>query len=100
MFEVKAATQMQIFAPFGEVNGPVTVRNGDKDYTDGAPWKPASFSADTILEKEDVFDAVALYNRPETVPFWMRSHIEKNRTVFKHNGAWYSIEQDKIAYLD
>ena len=100
MFRVKSGIVMQVYAPFGTVNGPRTVNEGGKNFTDLDPWKPSSLTEDAILEKESVYDAVALYNRPETVPSWTKSHIEQGRTVFNHLGAWYSIEQDKIEYLD
>lgn len=99
MFELKAGTQIQVYAPFGVVGGTNgETKNGIYSYDHGA-WKDYTAKADTLYEKEDVFDAVALHNGRE-MPLWVARNIELGYTVVRNGKYWAMVRPSKLIYLD
>ncbi len=99
MFELKAGTQIQVFAPFGKVNSKSTVVENGIAYTDNYPWKPMLAKQTTLHEKEDVFDAVALHNGRE-MPMWVARNIELGKTVIRSGSYWAMVEPKALLYID
>ncbi len=90
MFEVKAGTTIQVYH---------TVFGNYDDKHIG--WKPFVTKENKIYEKEEVFDIVALHNRPNTVPAWMRYGIMNEGVTFiVRNGKCAKVTSRDIEYID
>lgn len=85
MFLLKAGTIIQVKSPF--IN---------EEY----PWVPYTVLQDTILEKDQVWDAVALHNDREEIPFWATRNIEMGWTVIRRGDKYSMVRPAHLVYLD
>ena len=89
MFLVKAGTVIQIKAP------------ESMNYFNWVRWIPYTTKEDKIYDKEEVWDAVAVYNDREDIPDWARFNIvEFGYTVIKRAGKYAMVPAGSIEFLD
>ena len=102
MFFIKAGTQIQIYAPFGDINyKEKKVEGGLHYWHDTAPWKPYTTKEDKIYEKDEVWDLVAVMNEREDVPEWAKINIQwHGKTVLNRNGKYALVNPSDIQYID
>lgn len=110
MFRLPAATPILVYAPFGTVSStakpaPAHAVEGSTWFYDTAPWRSFATKADRIYDKHEVFDFVALHNRPETVPLWMHNMIRAGEAIIqRNNGKSHSVfarvRREFLEYLD
>lgn len=99
MFELKAGTVIQIYAPFNVPNGANGKTENGMYFFDHAPWKAHTAKNTTLYDKEDVYDAVALHNGRE-MPMWIERNVRLGKTVLR-NGKYYAMVNPRdLAYLD
>jgi hypothetical protein len=103
MFKISKGETVSVYAPFGKLNGidQVTTHDGTR-LTDASPWKPFVCRRDTILDKQHVYDYVALYNqRSDTFewPQWIKDCIKAGYTVIKYKSCW-AMKLGQLEYLD
>ena len=102
MFNLPTGTKIKVYAPFNKVNGSRHVVNGENCYTDTSPWKDHITKNDTILEKHEVYDIVALLNDRSDVadwPMWIKDNVRNGNTVFVRDGV-YGMVKGRLEYLD
>lgn len=97
MFELKVGTPIQVYAPFGKVNGPTQVVENNTLYHDTAPWKGTMAKKTQWLEKHQVYDYVALHNGRE-MPMWVQANIERGYTVLCVEGVWALVKPNLLTY--
>lgn len=105
MWLVKAGTTIRVCAPFGRVGGASTTlsTDGKTSFTDTAPWKPYITKEDKLYDTEQVWDAVAVMNEREDVPFWAKHNIELSNytdVVIQCQGKYALVKRADIVYLD
>jgi hypothetical protein len=89
MFRIKAGTVVQIEAPKSE------------NHWNTVGWVPYTTTVDKLYDKEEVWDAVALYNGREDVPLWARRNIvEHGNVVITRKGKFAMCKPSQIEYLD
>lgn len=107
MYMLRTGTPIKVYAPFNDPNrvqGSST--EGNTCYTDTVPWKDHVAKRDTLLDKHEVFDAVALHNmRSDTFdwPQWVRDNIRMGYTVFalpndKGNTVWGMVRNGTAGF--
>lgn len=110
MFLLPKATPILVYAPFGTVStskkpAPAYSIEGSACFYDTAPWRGFTTHADRIYDKEEVFDFVALHNRPETVPLWMHNMIRAGEAIIqransKQHAVFARVKREFLQYLD
>jgi hypothetical protein len=64
------------------------------------PWVPYTVLQDTILEKNQVWDAVALHNDREEIPFWAKRNIEMGSSVIHRGNKYSMVRPSDLEYID
>lgn len=101
MWLVKAGTQMQVFAPFGNPSGRPSVTEGDALYVDNAPWKGYVSKEDKVYDSHEVWDIVAVMNGRDDVPNWAKHNIQEFGVVVLHVENRYAmVKCESTQYLD
>lgn len=107
MYKLNAGTAIKVYAPLNVVSGPNNVVEGDTVYHDWNTWKDYVAKKDTVLDKHQVYDIVALVNgREDTLdwPFWITQNVRDGWTVFteinnKGTTVWAMV-LGSLEYLD
>lgn len=89
MFLVKANTVIQVEVP----------KTARHFYWDG--WFPYTTKEDKIYDKQEVWDAISVYNGRDEIPEWARRNIvEFNKVILKRDGKYAMVNPKDIEYLD
>ncbi len=103
MYLLPAKTNILIFAPFGIVGRESAVSDSGEHY-DTKPWKGHVTKAERVLDKHEVWDAVAVANGRDDVPMWARMNVENGYTIFWSDNAKgkrvYGMIRGSLKYLD
>lgn len=102
MFLIAPNTPIQVFAPFNVVNGSVV---NDKGEVDEFPWKRRLTKKEMLLDKEDVWDRVAVENNRSDVPEWAAHTVKVCFTVIRQrNGkgdyVYARVKPNHLQYVD
>ena len=82
MFLIKAGTNLQIQGRWSR-------------------WIPYATKEDELYEKEEVWDAVGVYNGREDIPDWaVRNIKEHNKVVINRAGKYAMVRPQDIQFLD
>ena len=89
MFLVKAGTVIQIKAP------------KSMTHFNWGGWIPYTTKEDKLYDKEEVWDAVAVYNGREDIPPWAeRNILEHGYTILKRAGKFAMVPSNQVEFLD
>ena len=89
MFLVKAGTVIQVEIP-----------KSTSTYFNWNQWRPYTTKEDKLYGKEEVWDAVAVFNERDDVPEWARRNIsEHGYTVIKRDGKYAMVRPKEIEFL-
>ena len=93
MFLVKAGTVIQIEKPKAPARS---------SCWDTAPWRPYTTKVDQLYDKEEVWDAVNVYNDDAgEIPEWARRNIREHKyTILMRDGKYAMVPAGKIEYID
>ena len=103
MYLLPAKTSILIFAPFGRPGAESTVSDSG-EHVDTKPWIGHVTREDKVLDKHEVWDAVAVANGRDDVPMWARMNVENGYTVFQQKNAKgrvvFGMIRGNLKYLD
>jgi len=89
MFLVKAGTVIQIKTP------------KSMTHFNWGGWIPYTTKEDKLYDKEEVWDAVAVYNGREDIPEWARHNITlHDYTVLNRAGKYAMVPSKQVEFLD
>lgn len=88
MFLIKAGTTIQVRAP------------KSMTHFNWGGWVSYTTKEDKVYDKEEVWDAVAVYNDREDVPEWARRNItEFNKVVITREGKYALVNPKDVEFL-
>lgn len=89
MFLVKAGTVIQIQAPKSTT------------HFNCVGWIPYTTKEDKIYDKEEVWDAVTVYNKSRDIPAWIARNVQEHGyVVIKRADKYAMCRPTQIQYLD
>jgi hypothetical protein len=101
MFLIKAGTKIKVNAPNGVLYSKLPENQKQSALDNLASWKPYTTQKDKLYDNDQVWDAVAVFNKRDDVPVWaVKNIIEFACVIVNCEGNYAMVDMTKMEYID